>query len=111
VDSFRSLADRGASTGWTSTQSTKGRNEAHSTLAAEVQQFGTGTELPNTQTQVDKIRALGASSGDEDEVNKILDTVQADIDNAKSAGEVEDSTFADSNALAKQYGLKVCGQD
>jgi hypothetical protein len=79
--------------------------------ADEVKQFGVGTALPNTQTQVDKIRALGAPSGDEDEVNKILDTVQADIDKAKSAGDVEDSTFADGNALAKQYGLKVCGQD
>jgi hypothetical protein len=79
--------------------------------AAEVQQFATGTALPSTQTQVDKIRALGAPSGDEDQVNKILDTVQADIDKAKSAGDVEDSTFADGNALAKQYGLKVCGAD
>jgi ABC-type lipoprotein release transport system permease subunit len=79
--------------------------------AASVQQFATGTALPNTQTQVDKIRALGAPSGDEDQVNEILDTVQADIDKAKSAGDIEDSTFADGNALAKQYGLKVCGQD
>jgi ABC-type lipoprotein release transport system permease subunit len=78
---------------------------------AEVRDFGTGTALPNTQTQVDKIRALGAPSGDEDQVNKILDTVQADIDKAKAAGDVEDTTFADGNALAKQYGLKVCGQD
>jgi hypothetical protein len=61
--------------------------------------------------QVDKIRALGAPSGDEDEVTKILDTVQADIDKAKSSGVVENSTFADGNAMAKQYGLKVCGQD
>jgi ABC-type lipoprotein release transport system permease subunit len=79
--------------------------------AAAVQQFATGTALPNTQTQVDKIRALGAPSGDEDQVNEILNTVQADIDKAKSAGDIEDSTFADGNALAKQYGLKVCGQD
>ncbi|HEY6772011.1 MAG TPA: hypothetical protein VI035_06130 [Solirubrobacterales bacterium] len=79
--------------------------------AAAVQQFATGTALPNTQTQVDKIRALGAPSGDEDQVNEILDTVQGDIDKAKSAGDIEDSTFADGNALAKQYGLKVCGQD
>jgi hypothetical protein len=79
--------------------------------AADVRQFGVGTALPNTQTQVDKIRALGAPSGDEDQVNKILDTVQADIDKAKAAGDVEDSTFADGNALAKQYGLEVCGQD
>jgi hypothetical protein len=79
--------------------------------AAEVQDFGTGTALPATQTQVDKIRALGAPSGDEDQVNKLLDTVQADIDKAKAVGDVEDSTFADGNALAKQYGLQVCGQD
>jgi ABC-type lipoprotein release transport system permease subunit len=79
--------------------------------AAEVQQFATGTALPNTQTQVDKIRALGAPSGDEDQVNHILDTVQAEVDKAKAAGDIEDSTFAEGNSLAKQYGLKVCGQD
>jgi ABC-type lipoprotein release transport system permease subunit len=79
--------------------------------AADVQQFATGTALPNTQSQVDKIRALGAPSGDEDQVNHILDTVQAEIDKAKAAGDIEDSTFAEGNSLAKQYGLKVCGQD
>jgi hypothetical protein len=79
--------------------------------AAEVQQFATGTALPNTQSQIDKIRALGAPSGDEDQVNHILDTVQAEIDTAKAAGDIEDSTFAEGNSLAKQYGLKVCGQD
>ena len=73
--------------------------------AAEVRDFGIGTALPSTQAQVDKIRA----PGDDDQVNKILDTVQADIDKAKAAGDVEDSTFSDGNALAKQYGLKVCG--
>jgi hypothetical protein len=78
---------------------------------AALQQFATGTALPNTHTQVDKIRALGAPSGEEDQVNKILDTVQADIDKAKAAGDIEESTFADGDALAKQYGLKVCGQD
>ena len=39
-------------------------------------------------------------------MNKILDTVQVDIDKAKAAGDVEDSTFADAT-LAKQYGIKV----
>jgi hypothetical protein len=79
--------------------------------AAEIQQFATQTAVPKTQEQVDKLKALGAPSGDEEQVNKILDTVQADIDKAKSAGDVSNSTFADANALAKQYGLKVCGQD
>jgi ABC-type lipoprotein release transport system permease subunit len=79
--------------------------------AADVQQFARGVALLGTQDQVDQIRALGAPSGDEDQVNKILDTVQADIDKAKEAGDIEESTFADGNALARQYGLKVCGQD
>lgn len=79
--------------------------------AADVQQFATQTALPNTQSQIDKIKALGAPSGDEDQVNKILGAVQADIDKAKAAGDMENSTFADANALARQYGLKVCGQD
>jgi ABC-type lipoprotein release transport system permease subunit len=79
--------------------------------AAEIQQFGTGTALPNTQTQVDKIKALGVPSGDEDQVNHLLDTVQADIDKAKAAGDLNQSTFDDGNALARQYGLKVCGKD
>jgi hypothetical protein len=79
--------------------------------AAQVQQFATETALPNTQSEIDKIRALGAPSGEEDQVNKILDTVQADIDEAKSQGDFSNATFADANTLAKQYGLKVCGQD
>jgi NhaP-type Na+/H+ and K+/H+ antiporter len=78
--------------------------------AAELQQFVTETAIPDTQRQIDELRALGAPSGDEDQVNKILDTVQADIDQAKAAGDINDQTFADANALAKQYGLQVCGQ-
>lgn len=43
--------------------------------------------------------------------DKILDTVQADIDKAKSdPNAISDKTFADGNALAQQYGLKVCGK-
>jgi hypothetical protein len=79
--------------------------------AAEVQQFVTETALPSTQDQIDKIRALGAPSGDEDQVNRILDTVQADIDQAKSSGDINEHSFDDADALARQYGLKVCGQD
>jgi hypothetical protein len=78
--------------------------------APEVQQFVTQTVLPETQGQVDKLKALEAPSGDEDQVNKILGEVQADLDKSKSTGVVDNSTFADANALAKQYGLKVCGQ-
>ena len=78
---------------------------------AQVQQFTTETVVPSVQKQIDQIRDLGAPSGDEDQVNEILDTVQADIDKAKSANTLSDDSFADGNALATQYGLKVCGQE
>jgi hypothetical protein len=77
----------------------------------EVSQFITQSVIPNTQSQVDQIRALGAPSGDEDQINKMLDTVEADVEKAKAAGDINEQTFAEGNALARQYGLKVCGQD
>jgi hypothetical protein len=77
---------------------------------AQVQQFTSESVVPSVQKQVDQIRDLGAPSGDEDQVNKMLDTVQADIDKAKSATTLAGDPFADGNALALQYGLKVCGQ-
>jgi len=77
---------------------------------AQVQQFTKESVVPSVQKQVDQIRDLGAPSGDEDQVNKILDTVQADIDKTKSATTLAGDPFADGNALATQYGLKVCGQ-
>jgi hypothetical protein len=76
----------------------------------QIQQFTNETVIPGVQSQIDQIRDLGAPSGDEDQVNEILDTVQADIDKAKSATTLPDEPFADGNALATQYGLKVCGQ-
>ena len=77
----------------------------------QIQQFTTETAVPSVQRQIDQIRDLGAPSGDEDQVNEILDTVQADIYKTKSAKTLPDDPFADGNALATQYGLTVCGQD
>jgi hypothetical protein len=77
---------------------------------AQVQQFTKESVVPSVQKQIDQIRDLGAPSGDEDQVNKMLDTVEADIDKAKSATTLAGDPFADGNALALQYGLKVCGQ-
>jgi hypothetical protein len=76
----------------------------------QIQQFTSETVVPSVQRQIDQIRDLGAPSGDEEQVNEILDTVQADIDKAKSANSLSDDSFADGNALATQYGLKACGQ-
>ena len=77
---------------------------------AQVQQFTNESVVPSVQKQIDQIRDLGAPSGDEDQVNKILDTVQADIDKTKSVTTLAGDPFADGNAIAAQYGLTVCGQ-
>ena len=87
-----------------------GKQQGQEPTDAQVQQFTDETVIPSVQKQIDQIRDLGAPSGDEDQVNEILDTVQADIDKAKSATTLPDDPFADGNALATQYGLKVCGQ-
>jgi hypothetical protein len=73
-------------------------------------QFITQTVVPQSQSQIDQIKALGAPSGDEDQVNQILDAAQAATDDVKSSGDVEESSFAHANALAKQYGLVACSQ-
>ena len=74
------------------------------------QQFITQTVVPQSQSQIDQIRALGAPAGDEDQVNRILDAAQAATDQVKSTSDIEESSFAQANALAKQYGLVACSQ-
>ena len=78
---------------------------------AQFNQFATQTIIPGVQKQVDQIKALGAPSGDEAQVNQILTTVQADIDKVKADPSlVQGNAFADGNKLAQDYGLKVCGK-
>jgi hypothetical protein len=79
---------------------------------AQIQQFATATIIPGVQSQVDKIKALGAPAGDEQQVNTLISTVQADLDKAKSDPSLitHGNAFADANKLAQQYGLKVCGK-
>ncbi len=84
---------------------------------ADQEKFASDTLVPNIQKQIDDIRALGAPSGDEDQVNAILDAAQKGVDQAKAnpsllteQGSGQDP-FAGANKLATQYGMKVCGQD
>jgi hypothetical protein len=81
---------------------------------ADQQSFATGSVIPSVQKQLDQIKALGAPSGDETQVNAILDAVSADLDKVKSDPSLVTSNsgdpFADANKLATAYGLKVCGK-
>ena len=79
---------------------------------AAVTRFATTSFAPIIQGQIDAIRALGAPSGDEAKVKKILDSGQKGLNTVKSnpallAGGPGDS-FANFRKLAHPYGLTAC---
>jgi hypothetical protein len=83
---------------------------------ADVTTFLTGTVLPNIEGQLTKLRALEQPKDDKDTINAIYDALEADIGKAKSDPAVlnasgSTSPFADANAKAKAYGMKVCGEE
>jgi hypothetical protein len=83
---------------------------------ADQEAFVTDDVIPNVQDEVDGIAALTPPEGDEDEVSAIVDSAQDAIDQIESdpsaltEGASADDPFAEANQLAKEYGLKVCGQ-
>jgi hypothetical protein len=90
--------------------------EGGSPGTAEEEAFVSEVLVPNIQEQIDGIRALTPPEGDEDEVAAILDAAQDAIDQLEDdpsaitgAGSGPDP-FAEANQLARDYGLKVCGQ-
>jgi hypothetical protein len=77
---------------------------------AQFASFAAATYVPNIQSQIDQIRALGAPSGDEATVTKILDTAQTDLNKVKSDPALlgGNSAFADFKTVARPYGLTSC---
>jgi ABC-type glycerol-3-phosphate transport system substrate-binding protein len=71
--------------------------------------------VPSVDTQSEEIRALGAPSGDEDEITAMLDSLDEGIEEAEedpeSLFDSKSDPFADANKQAKAYGLKVCGEE
>jgi hypothetical protein len=71
--------------------------------------------VPSIQEQADGIRALGAPSGDEDEISAMLDALDEGIEEAEDDPEAlfdsKSDPFAEPNELARDYGLKVCGEE
>jgi hypothetical protein len=71
--------------------------------------------VPNLNKQAEEIDALGAPSGEEAEVEAIVEAVET------GAGEIEDepgqlvegntTSFDKANKLASEFGFKVCGEE
>jgi hypothetical protein len=77
----------------------------------QIQQFATQTVIPKVEAQIDGIDALPAPSGDEAQVQALVDAARQDLDKIKqdpSLLEGNNDPFADANKLAKQYGLDEC---
>lgn len=73
--------------------------------------------VSQVHTRLDRVRALGVPTGDEDQVNAILNAVEGVIDRAKSDPEnfvKEQAQFEhplhNAQALANQYGITSCVQ-
>jgi hypothetical protein len=72
-----------------------------------------GVLVPNLEREIKEIRALGAPSGDQEEVEEILNALEEGIETAENdPGAVKSSSeaiFGIASRLGKEYGLEVCG--
>lgn len=89
-------------------QQALGQNPTQAQLTAYV----TGTAIPNIQTQIDQVKALGAPSGDEGTVSNFIGLAQADLNKVKSDPTIlfagKSDPFTDFAAAAHPYGLTAC---
>jgi len=69
------------------------------------------TVIPNMQKQVDEISALGAPSGDEEELSAFLNSLQKTVDEMSDDPKTfirSQGSFGDAPKLAEAYGLDGC---
>jgi hypothetical protein len=80
----------------------------------EQEQFITEQALPNTQAQIDGIRALTPPEGDEEQITTILDEAQQVVDELEqdpsSLTEGGQDPFADVNKQLREYGITACAE-
>jgi hypothetical protein len=72
--------------------------------------------IPAVNTQIEGIRALGAPSGDEDQVNAILEAAEEAVEKTEEdpgalLSSNSENAFAKANKLSSEYGLTTCGEE
>jgi hypothetical protein len=76
----------------------------------EIEQFASGTVVPNIQGQVDEVRALPPPQGDEEQVSAFLDSAQQALDKVEQdpslISQRGQGPFAETTKLGKEYGFK-----
>ncbi len=70
--------------------------------------------IPEIKNQAEKLRNLEAPSKDEAEITAMLDALDEGVEEAEADPESlftsSTAPFESANKMAKEYGLKVCGQ-
>jgi hypothetical protein len=91
-----------------------GLGEKQQPSTAELTEVAEDFVTPIVGRQVEEIRQLGSPAGEEQQVEKILSAAEEGIKKSEEdpdsllAG--ENSAFGKANQLAKEYGLKTCGE-
>lgn len=70
--------------------------------------------VPSLREQVEGLRELEPPKDDADEIDKMLDLLDADIDKLEDEGFaylVSEDSFVAANDAAVDYGFKVCGEE
>jgi hypothetical protein len=87
-----------------------GKNPTKAQLTA----YAKTVAVPSIQLQITSVKALGAPSGDEATVKKMLTLAQADLNKLKSNPALlngKTDAFADFAKIAHPYGLKACDKN
>jgi hypothetical protein len=87
-----------------------GKKLGQSVSQQQFEDFASNTVVPSIQKQIDGIKALGAPAGEEAQVNQLVSTAQADLDQLKADPSKlqDDSLFKDANQKANAVGLTEC---
>ena len=81
---------------------------------AQLEEFATETVIPNIQGQVDDVRELEPPSEDQEQIDEFLESAQGEIDRLEenpSGLFTDESSFVETNQLARAYGLDECADD
>ena len=81
----------------------------------QLAEFADESFVPAVGGQLEELRDLGAPSGEEKEVDKILSAAERALEEAEDDPTVitseSNSPFVEVNKMARDYGLTVCGEE
>jgi hypothetical protein len=82
---------------------------------AEQERFAEEVVIPNVEQQIEDVAALPPPEGQEEQFDEFVDEARSAIDEVKAdpslvTSQGSDDPFAETNQMAKELGLQVCGQ-